>query len=107
MALGLNKIILAGSNATTNTAGAYFQTTTLSATTVGNAVPAGTYLLFPTANVSITANNGTTVTTLIAANTGGVLISDGVNVFANATTNATVTLITVNGGNAAAGTYNS
>lgn len=106
MALGLNKIILAGSNATTNTAGAYFQTTTLSATTVGNVVPAGTYLLFPTANVSITANNGTTVATLIAANTGGVLISDGVNVFANATTNATVTLITVNGGNAAAGTYN-
>jgi hypothetical protein len=107
MALGLNKIILSGSNATTNSAGAYFQTTTLSATTVGNVVPAGTYLLFPTANVSITANNGTSITTLVATNTGGVLISDGVNVFANATTNATVTLITVNGGQPVSGTYNS
>jgi hypothetical protein len=106
MALGLNKIILAGANNTTNAAGAYFQTVTLSATTVGNVVPAGTYLLFPTANVSITANNGTSITTLMAANVGGVLISDGINVFANATTNATVTLITVDGGEAVSGTFN-
>ena len=107
MSLGLNKIILTGSNAVTNTAGAYFQTVTMSATTAGNAIAAGTYILFPSANVSVTANNGTTTTTVLAANTGGVVISDGINVFANATTNATITLITVNGGNAAAGTYNS
>jgi len=106
MALGLNKIILVGSTNSTNAAGAYFQTVTLSATTVGNVVPAGTYLLFPTANVSITANNGTSITTLMAANVGGVLISDGINVFANATTNATVTLITVDGGQSVSGTYN-
>lgn len=105
MALGLNKIILSGS--TSNSAGAYYQTTTLTATTVGNVIPAGTYILFPTANVSVTANNGTTVATVMAANTGGWIISDGSSVFANATTNATVTLMTVNGGNAASGTYNS
>lgn len=112
MSLGLNKIVLAGTNS--NTPGGYFQATTLTATTVGNVVPAGTYLLFPTANVSITAvsatnaaGNITAVSTLLAANTGGVLISDGVSVFANATTNATVTLLTVNGGNNANGTYNS
>lgn len=105
MALGLNKILVAG--ATTNAASAYWQTTTMSATTVGNVIPAGTYLLFPSANVSVTANNGSTIATVMAANVGGVVISDGVNVFANATTNATITLVTVNGGQAAAGTFNS
>jgi len=105
MALGLNKILVAGAN--TNVASAYLQTVTLSATTVGNVVPAGTYLALPTANVSYTANNGTSVVAFIAANTGGVLISDGINVFANASTNATVTLLTVNGGQAANTTYSS
>jgi uncharacterized membrane protein len=41
-----------------------------------------------------------------AINVGGVVISDGVNVRLLATTNATVTLATVNGGLEAAGTYN-
>jgi len=103
MALGLNKILVAGAN--TNVASAYLQTVTLSATTAGNVVPAGTYLALPTANVSYTANNGTSVVAFIAANTGGVLISDGINVFANASTNATVTLLTVNGGQAANTTF--
>jgi len=44
--------------------------------------------------------------TIIAANTGGVIISDGVNVFVkNSSGNATVTLIGVNGGEAAPETY--
>ncbi len=106
MALGLNKILVAG--ALTNSAGAYWQTTTVTATTAGATVPAGTYLMFPTANVTVTANNGSTITTLMANNTGGVLISDGINVFVNAaSTNTTVTFVTVDGGEAVSGTYNS
>jgi hypothetical protein len=106
MALGLNKIILA--NATTNAAGAYFSNTTVTATNAGAVIPAGTYLVFPTANVVITANNGSTISTLLANNTGGMLLSDGVNVFAQSTIagNGTVTLLTVNGGVNVSGTYN-
>lgn len=107
MSLGLNKIILA--NATTNTAGAYFSNATVTATNAGAVIPAGTYLVFPTANVVITANNGSSITTLLANNTGGMLISDGVNVFAQSAVagNGTVTLLTVNGGVNVSGTYNS
>ena len=107
MSLGLNKIILA--NATTNTAGAYFSNATVTATNAGAVIPAGTYLVFPTANVVITANNGSSITTLLANNTGGMLISDGVNVFAQSAIagNGTVTLLTVNGGVNMSGTYNS
>jgi hypothetical protein len=107
MSLGLNKIILA--NATTNTAGAYFSNTTVTATNAGAVIPAGTYLVFPTANVVITANNGSSITTLLANNTGGMLLSDGVNVFAQSAIagNGTVTLLTVNGGVNVSGTYNS
>lgn len=107
MSLGLNKIILA--NATTNTAGAYFSNATVTATNAGAVIPAGTYLVFPTANVVITANNGSSITTLLANNTGGMLISDGVNVFAQSAIagNGTVTLLTVNGGVNVSGTYNS
>jgi len=104
MALGLNKITIAG--AVTNTAGAYFQTSSLTATTVGNVIPAGTYIMMPTANVTVTVNTGTATSQLMANNTGGVVISDGVNVYANASTNTTVTLITVNGGLSVSGTYN-
>ena len=107
MSLGLNKIILA--NATTNTAGAYFSNTTVTATNAGAVIPAGTYLVFPTANVVITANNGSSITTLLANNAGGMLLSDGVNVFAQSAVagNGTVTLLTVNGGVNVSGTYNS
>jgi hypothetical protein len=116
MALGLNKIVLA--SASTNTPGAYWQLTTVTANNATVVIPAGTYLLFPTANVTIEAvsayNTNTacttpsTFSTLIGNNTGGVLISDGVNVRANVTvaTATTVTLATVNGGQAASGTYN-
>ena len=82
-------------------------------------VPAGTYLLFPTANVTIEAvsayNTNTACTTpatwstLIGNNTGGVLLSDGVNVRANVivATSTTITLATVNGGQAVSGTFTS
>ena len=105
MALALNKIVISG--AVTNTASAYLQTSTLAAvTTPGTVIPAGVYLMYPTANVTVTANNGTSTSTLVANNTGGVVISDGVNVFALASTNTTVTLLTVNGGQSATGTFN-
>lgn len=108
MSLATNKIILA--NATSNTAGAYFLTTTVTAVSTGNGtvIPAGVYLMFPQANTSVIANNGSSNTTLIAANTGGVIISDGVNVFAKTSaTTDTVTLLATNGGQAVSGTYNS
>ena len=109
MALALNKIILA--NATSNTAGAYLQTTTIvsqDTNTANTAVTAGLYLMYP-ANVTVQAYNGSAWSNLIAANVGGVLFSDGKNVrFLNqSNANITVTLLTVNGGEAATGQYNS
>ena len=117
MALALNKIILA--NAAANTPAAYLQPVTVSSVGAGNGtamlnsqlVPAGMYLLPPTASVKIELNQYTgsanSWTTLIADNVGGVLFSDGFNVRANATTGTqSVTLYTVNGGNNATGTYN-
>lgn len=123
MALALNKIILA--NAAANTAGAYLQTVVISSIGIGNAtlmnagassaqtVPAGLYILPQTTNnvaIEVNAYTGTANawTTYVAANTGGTVFSDGYNVRANATTSTqTLTLYTVNGGNAATGTYNS
>ena len=98
MALALNKIILA--NATTNTAGAYFSNVTLTAANAGTVIPAGTYLLFPTANVVITANNGSSITTLLANNTGGMILADGTNVFAQSMTSGAgaAVALTINGG---------
>jgi len=107
MALAMNKIILA--NATTNTAGAYFSNVSLTAANAGTVIPAGTYLLFPSANVVITANNGSAITTLLASNTGGMVLSDGVNVFAQSTVAgaSAITALTINGGINANSTYTS
>ncbi len=102
MSLAPNKIIIDG--ATSNTAGAYFQTEVVVATDSGNGtvVPAGIYLMVPSANVTVIANTGSANSTVLAANVGGVILSDGVNVFVkNASGNANVTLIGVNGGKAA------
>jgi hypothetical protein len=113
MALALNKLILA--NALANTPGAYFQPVTVSNVGAGNTtamvnsqfIPAGLYVLPATANVVIEFNAYTGTanswTSIVANNTSSaVLISDGVNVRANATTGTqTVTLYTVNGGQAA------
>lgn len=116
MSLAVNKIVLAGSGAVTNTAGAYYQlqTLTFTSTSVGVVVPAGVWQVIPTANVAInfnTSNNSSALafSTIIAANTGaGLVISDGVNVYANASnTSATITLYGPNGGNAVSGTFNS
>jgi hypothetical protein len=106
MSLSTNKIILAA--AQTNTAGAYFLTTTITSTSTGNGtvIPAGVYIMFPQANTSVIAYNGSSNVTVLAANVGGVIISDGVNVYAKSTQAAdTVTLLATNGGQAVGSTY--
>jgi hypothetical protein len=106
MSLSTNKIILSG--AQTNTAGAYFLTTTITSTSTGNGtvIPAGVYIMFPQANTSVLAFNGSSNATVMAANVGGVVISDGVNVYAKSTQAAdTVTLLATNGGQAVGSTY--
>jgi hypothetical protein len=113
MALGLNKILIAGSNA--NTPGAYWQgASNITVTTAGNVIPAGTYYVFNTSNVVIqavsnynTTSNVATFSNVYPINSGGFVVSDGVNVQVLATTNTTVQVITVNGGQAVSGTFNS
>ena len=106
MSLSTNKIILSG--AQSNTAGAYFLTTTVTAVNTGNGtvIPAGVYLMFPQANTTVIAYNGSSNATLMAANTGGVVISDGVNVYAKTTASSdVVTLLATNGGQNVSSTY--
>jgi hypothetical protein len=108
MALGQAKILVAG--AVTNTAGAYFQATTVAAVTSGNGtvVTAGTYQMNAQANITIVMYDGAAWGTLIGNNTGGTFSSDGTNVGAKAVNaNTTATLITINGGQNVSGTYNS
>ncbi|NDG19674.1 MAG: hypothetical protein EB117_15595 [Betaproteobacteria bacterium] len=110
MALALNKILLA--NAVDNTAGAYFQNQVVNvAANSSTVLTAGVYYVQPTVNVYVqvqtAANTWANVTT---TNVGGLFLSDGVNVrLANAdTTNAkSLTTLTVNGGQAATGQFNS
>jgi hypothetical protein len=117
MAGGFSKIVLA--NAVANTVGAAYQPVVLTTVGAGNTtaminaqyIPAGTYALLPQANVVVEFNAYTGTanawTTMIANNVGGTVISDGVSFRANVTTStANVTLYTVNGGNAATGTFN-
>ena len=105
MALAMNKIILA--NATTNTAGAYFSNVSLTAANAGTVIPAGTYPVFPTVNVIITANNGSSITTLLANNTGCMILADGTNVFAQSMTSGAgaAVALTINGGVSANSSY--
>ena len=110
MSLALNKIILAGANA--NSAGAYFLTTTFSvANTTSTLVTAGTYLIAATANVNVeiqTASARNTWTPLLANGTGGMVISDGVNVRLTGTAAGakTVTALSVNPVANATGQFN-
>jgi len=106
MALGLNKLIVSGLNS--DAAGAYFDYGTQAVTAGADVtVPAGMYLLYPVANLSVQAYNGSTWATLIAANTGGTVFSDGQNVkWVSASGTVTALYLTVNGGTAVTGTYN-
>jgi hypothetical protein len=108
MALGLNKILVAGTS--TNTAAAYLQTTTVAAVTSGNGtvITAGAYQMNAQANVSIVMYDGSAWGTLIGNNTGGYFVADGTNVAAKAVNaNTTATLVTINGGQSVSGTFNS
>jgi hypothetical protein len=117
MAGGFSKIVLA--NAVANTVGAAFQPVVLTNVGAGNStamvnaqfIPSGTFALLPQANVVIEFNAYTGTanswSTMIANNTGGTVISDGVSFRANVTSStANVTLYTVNGGNGITGTFN-
>ena len=114
MALALNKIILAGAGA--NTPGAYYQSVTISATKAANTlVPAGVYMFIPPTpqagtSINLQVQNPVNTWTTVSANIACVtVISDGVNVRLNntdATNTVTVTALTVDGGQAATGTYN-
>jgi len=106
MALAFNKILVA--NTVTNTTSAYLQTTTVAAVTTGNGtvITAGSYLMNAQANISVVMYDGSNWGTMIANNTGGYFVSDGVNVAAKAVNaNTTATLVTVNGGQAANSTF--
>lgn len=110
MALGMNKILVA--NVATNAASAYFLVQSAGNATV--VLPAGTYYIAPTANVTIELNTNTTGnisnaswSVVVANNTGGLFIADGTNIRANVLAGTpTITLFTVNGGAAVSGTYN-
>ncbi len=110
MSLAANKIILA--NATTNAAGAFFQVYA-----AGNATvfpPAGFYYIANVANVTIELNTDTdgnasnaAYTVVLANNTAGFFMADGVNVRANVLSGTpTITLYAVNGGAPVSGTFN-
>lgn len=110
MSLAINKILVAGANA--NSDGAYFQASTIAvANSSSTVVTAGTYYVYPTANVVIQVNNnsnGNAFANVYAANTGGFIISDGVNVRLrefNGGGNVTVNVVTINGGEPAGSTY--
>lgn len=106
MALAMNKILVA--NTVTNTTSAYLQTTTVAAVTTGNGtvIVAGAYMMNAQANISVVMYDGSSWGTMIANNTGGYFVSDGVNVAAKAVNaNTTATLVTINGGQAANSTY--
>ena len=112
MALGIGKILLAGSNNTTNQPGAYWQNANITVNTAGAGlnvvIPAGVYYANTPANCTIIANVGSgTNATIVSANSCTLLVADGVNCFANTTTNGTLVLVTVNGGGAVSGTFNS
>jgi hypothetical protein len=110
MSLAINKILVAGANA--NSDGAYFQASTIAvANSSSTVVTAGTYYVYPTSNVVIQVNNnsnGNAFANVYAANTGGLIISDGVNVRLrefNGGGNVTVNVVTINGGEPAGSTY--
>lgn len=109
MSLTPNKIILAGSGNTSNAVAAYFEKVVVSAASAGNGtvLAAGLYLMYPTANVSVTAYDGSANTTWLANNTGGLVLSDGINVRVLATAgNINVTFLQINEGIAATQTFN-
>jgi len=107
MSLAINKILVAGANA--NSDGAYFQAETITVPqNSAYVLDAGAYYVYPTANVVIQVNDNTNGAAFANVYAGGLVIADGVNVrlkeFGNAA-NVNVSVVTVNGGEAAPLTY--
>lgn len=115
--LALNKILIGGTNA--NVAGAYLQEYVLANISSGNSaagtgcvIPAGVFYALGANNVSIEINQASGNTnswqSFYAANTNGVVISDGQNVRANASTAAqqTMSLFPMGSEENAPGTFN-
>ena len=104
-----NKILVAG--APTDSPGAFFQAYAAGTATV--TVPAGDYYITPTANVTIELNTDTSGNisnaswaVVVANNTGGFFVADGVNIRANVLSGTpTITLFQLNGGEAVSETY--
>lgn len=112
MALAVNKILLAGSNNATNTPGAYFQSANVVVNTAGAnlnvVIAAGVYYANTPSNCSVYCNmNSSSNVVVLGANTAGLVLSDGINVFANTTTNGTLIMITVDGGIPVSTTFSS
>lgn len=117
MGTGTNKILISGLN--TSQPGSYWQYGNVTCG-VGNAtgglatvIPPGTYIAMPTANVFIEVNlqtaNVNAWTQLYGNNTGGIVISDGQNVRANAASGTqTIVMLVVDPGTSAniTGTFN-
>ena len=111
MALATQKILLAGTANIANNAGAYFQpgpnvVVNTAGANLNVVLTAGVYYANTPANCSIYANLGSNIAVL-GANTAGLIVADGATVYANTTTNGTLILITVNGGQVATGTFTS
>jgi len=111
MSLALNKILLAGANA--NSTAAYFVAGSTGLTSGASSVlSAGAYVFYPVANVAVQVNNasgGNGFANAIANNTGGFIVSDGVNVRITNVGNqlATSSYVVIGSETAASGTYNS
>ena len=111
MALGVNKILLAGTANIANNAGAYFQPgpnviVNTAGANLNVVLTAGTYYANTPTNCAIYCNIGSNVIVL-APNSAGLVLADGASVFANTTTNGTLAMVTVNGGANVSGTFNS
>jgi hypothetical protein len=107
MALSAQKITIGG--LTTNQPGAYFQSTSVTAVATGNGtvVPAGMWYVVATSGVTMYVYDGTAYSALAAAGVGGFVVSDGVNVYLKAASGTpSVTLVGINGGLSATGTFN-
>ena len=109
MALALNKILVSGMVA--DTPAAYFDAGSQTVASGSDVViPAGLYIMFPVANLSVKASlDGSTFSQIMPASTttGGLVLSDGVNVkWSSASGTVTASYLTVNGGLAAPGTFN-
>lgn len=110
MALSVPKILLAGANVATGQVGAYWQNANVTVNTAGAnlniVIAAGVYYANTPTNCAVYMNiSGAANTIVLAANSAGLIVSDGASMFANTSTNGTLVMCTVNGGANVSGTF--